>query len=125
MTRYGTTIEDGTVYVDADLGRIEIGDLDTIIDLIGGPAWTIRYVDEDIERYPDLDTSDEGLTVDVVDTIEAMTFSGAFVETLKAQPTTIPTTHNDGDTAAADDVVSPRLGLFVGRLLENLEYGVR
>lgn len=116
MTRYGTTVEDDIVYVDADMGRIEVGDVSTIIELVGGSSWTIEYADAEKDRYPDLDTSDEGLTIDVVDTIEAMTFGEAFVETLAAQPAT----GEDDPTA-----VSPRLGLFVGRLLENLEYGVR
>lgn len=115
MTRYGMAVEGGTVYVEADLGQIEVGNLDTILEIVGGPAWTIEYADEELERYPDLDTSDEGLTVDVVDTIEAMTVGEPFVETLKAQPA----------TAGNDEAVSPRLGLFVGRLIENLEYGVR
>ena len=112
--RYPTTVREGTVYIEADVGRIEIGPLETILDLVGGPAWTIRYDDWERARY-DLDTSDEGLTVDVVDTIEAMTFGSSFVTTLKAQPAEAPD----------DESVSPRLGLFVGRLLENLEYGVR
>ena len=46
-----------------------------------------------------------------------MTVGPAFFEALKAQP---------GESPFADpDAVSPRLGLFVGRLLENLEHGVR
>ena len=116
MPRYGTVVEDGTVYVEADIGTIEVGPVDEIVEILGGPAWTIEYDDEDIERYPQLDTSDEGLTVDVVDSIHAMTFGPAFVETLKAQPLTVE---------SGDGTMSPRLGLFVGRLIENLEYGVR
>lgn len=115
MNRYAVTVVDGTVVVEADIGIVEIGDLDTILDIVGGPSWTIEYAEEERERYPDLDTSDEGLTVDVTDTIETMTVGESFVETLKAQPTEAPGT----------DAVSPRLGLFVGRLIENLEYGVR
>ncbi|ERH10387.1 MAG: hypothetical protein J07HX64_02160 [halophilic archaeon J07HX64] len=42
-----------------------------------------------------------------------MTHSERFVETLAAQPATA----TEGD-------ISPRLGLFVGKLLENLESGV-
>lgn len=114
--RYGTIVEDGTVYVATDDGPIEIGTVDAIIDLVGGPAWTIEYDEEDLERYPHLDTSDAGLTVDVVDSIHAMTFGEGFVETLAAQP---------GTAADPEDGISPRLGLFVGRLIENLEYGVR
>lgn len=116
MTRYTTTVVDGTVFIDGEVERIEVGSLDTIIDVVGGPAWTIEYSDEDRRRYPNLDMSDEGLTIDVRDTIEAMTFDQRFVETLKAQPV---------DAAHPGDELSPRLGLFTGRLLENLEYGVR
>lgn len=116
MTRYGTSVDGGTVYVEADLGRVEVGEVEDILSLVGGAAWTIEY-DEDQRARSDLDTSDEGLTVDVVDTIHAMTFDGEFIGALKAQPKEAPT----DDT----DAVSPRLGLFVGRLLENLEYGVR
>lgn len=116
MDRYGTIVEDGTVYVEADLGRIEVGAVDDIVELVGGPAWTIRY-DAETRSRPDVDTSDEGLTIDVVDTINEMTFSSTFLDALKAQPGESP--------YAEPDAVSPRLGLFVGRLLENLEYGVR
>jgi len=49
----------------------------------------------------------------VADMINAMTHSEQFVETLAAQP-----------VAASDDDISPRLGLFVGKLLENLDDGV-
>jgi len=115
MARYGTVVEDGTVYVEADIGTIEVGPVDEIIQILGGPAWTIEYDEEDIEQYPHLDTSDAGLTVDVVDSIHAMTFGPEFVETLNAQPLTVE----------SDEAMSPRLGLFVGRLIENLEYGVR
>ena len=51
------------------------------------------------------------------DTIEAMTFGGKFLMTLKSQPEISP--------GKDRDVVSPRLGLFMGRLIENLEHGVR
>jgi len=43
-----------------------------------------------------------------------MTHSEQFVEALQAQP---------AETAAEGDI-SPRLGLFVGKLLENLDSGV-
>ena len=116
MDRYGTIVENGTVYVEADLGRIEVGDVSEILDLVGGAAWEIRY-DEATRARADVDTSDEGMIVDVVDTIHAMTVGPAFFQALKAQP---------GESPFSDpEAVSPRLGLFVGRLLENLENGVR
>lgn len=114
MTRYPTYVEDGTVYVEADDGPLEVADVEAVVAAVGGPAWTITYTDEQKERYPGMDTSDEGLTVDVVDVMHAMTHGERFVETLAAQPTDVPD----------DDELSPRAGLFVGKLLENLEHGV-
>jgi hypothetical protein len=114
MTRYDTIVEDGIIYVGTGDGPLEVGEVDTALDVVGGPSWTISYSEEQRQRHPTLDTSDEGLTVDVVDMMRAMTHSERFVRTLAAQPAD-PT---DGDE------VSPRLGLFVGKLLENLESGV-
>jgi hypothetical protein len=117
VTRYPLSVEEGTVYIQADVGTIEVGDVDTIVDILGGHAWTIEYDDWEKRNLPGLDTSDEGITVDVVDTIEHMTLGEEFVQTLRSQPVHVLTEQ--------PDVVSPRLGLFVGRLVENLEYGVR
>jgi hypothetical protein len=113
VTRYETVIEDGVIYVGTGDGRLEVGLVDDTIGAVGGPSWTITYSAEMTERHPEVDTSDEGLTVDVVDMINAMTHSERFIETLTAQPTD----GTEGD-------ISPRLGLFVGKLLENLESGV-
>jgi len=112
MARYETFIEEGTIYVGSDDGPIEVGALEAAIEVVGGPSWTITYSEEFKQRHPEADTSDEGLTVDVADMINAMTHSEQFVETLAAQP------------AEAEDDISPRLGLFVGKLLENLDGGV-
>jgi len=123
MVRYETVVEDGTVSVAYEDDRLEIGDLETIVELVGGRAWTIQYSDREKQAHPELNTADEGLTVDVVDTINAMTFGEGFVETLAAQPGADDQAADAGD--GTEDGVSPRLGLFVGRLLENLEYGLR
>jgi len=114
VTRYETVVEEGTVYVGAPDGPLEIGPLDVALDAVGGPSWTIRYTDAERERHPTMDTSDEGLTVDVVDMMHSMTFGERFVETMAAHPT---------ESSETDDL-SPRMGLFVGKLLENLENGV-
>lgn len=114
MVRYDTYVEGGTIYVGTDDGPLEVGDVDSAMDVVGGPSWTITYSEELKERHPGVDTSDEGLTVDVVDMIHAMTHSERFVETLAAQPV----------EPSEGDEISPRLGLFVGKLLENLESGV-
>lgn len=114
MARYETVVEDDTIYVGSPNGLIEVGDLESALDAVGGPSWEITYSEELKERHPELDTGDEGLIVDVVDIMNTMTHSRRFVDTLAAQPAE-PTD---------EDEVSPRLGLFVGKLLENLESGV-
>ena len=114
MARYDTFVEADTVYVGSPDGQLAIGPLADIVGAVGGPAWTIAYAESQKERYPHMDTSDEGLVVDVVDMLSAMTHSEQFVETLAAHPTTVP----------EEDTISPRAGLFVGKLLENLENGV-
>jgi len=115
MRRHETTVEDGTVYIETAEGRLEVGPVDRIIDAVGGHAWTIEYSDWEKEYYDDLDTSDEGLIVDVIDVMEAMTHGESFVETLRTHPT---------ESTGNKDGLSPRLGLFVGKLLENLETGL-
>jgi len=114
MARYGTYVENETIYVQTDDGPLAVGPIDRAVAVVGGPSWTITYSREAKQRHPGLDTSDEGLTVDVVDIIHAMTHSERFVETLAAQPS----------DSTDEDEISPRLGLFVGKLLENLESGV-
>lgn len=112
--RYGTDVRDGRVFVRAPDDDVEVGRVEEILDLVGGPAWTIEYGEWQRRRYPDLDTTDEGLTVDVVDVMAAMEHDEPFVESLRALPST------PGD----EDDVSPRLGLFVGRLVGNLQTGI-
>jgi hypothetical protein len=114
MTRYETFVEDETVYVGSPDGPLEVGDLETVLSAVGGPSWTITYSPEAKKHHPEMTTADEGLTVDVVDMMHTMTFGERFVETMAAHPT---------DSPPADDL-SPRMGLFVGKLLENLETGV-
>jgi hypothetical protein len=112
--RYGTRIEGDQVYVQTEDGPLVVGSVATAIDAVGGPAWTIDYSDWERQRYPDLDTGDEGVVVDVRDMLAAMEHDVDFVESLRA----LPASPRDGDD------LSPRMGLFVGKLLENLQSGV-
>lgn len=112
--RHGTEVRDGRVYVRTPDGSVRVGRVADVLELVGGPAWTIEYSEWHRTRYPALDTSDEGLTVDVVDVIAAMEFDRPFVETLRALPA----------GPRGGDEVPPRLGLFVGRLLGDLQTGV-
>lgn len=113
--RFGTTIRDDRVVVTRPDGSEEltVGPVEAVLDVLGGPSWTIEYGDWQRRRYPDLDTADEGITLDVVDVMAATTHDRAFVESLAALP-----------AEAAGDSVSPRLGLFVGKLVSELQTGL-
>jgi hypothetical protein len=113
-SRFATVVQEGRVRVQTPDGLLSVADFDAVTEAVGGPAWTIEYSDWHRERYPDLDSSDEGLTVDVRDMVEAMEHDERFVTTLRALPA----------TPAPEGELSPRAGLFVGKLLENLQSGV-
>ncbi len=100
------------MYVERPRGRVEVGDVERVLDHLGGADWRVEYGDP-AEDCPDLDTADEGLVVDVVDAMGAMTLDRSFVRTLAAQPHR----HDGGG-------MSPRLEMFVGRLESDLQYGV-
>lgn len=117
MTRYGPTVVDGVIVVETETETVEIGDLECVLAVLGGPAWTITYSEWEKHQNPAIDTSDEGITLDVTDVIHAMTFDESFVEALQALPADSP--------SRSRDAVSPRLGLFLGRLLENLAHGLK
>ena len=113
-TRAGTVVDDGEVYVRTGDGRLRVGALEEIVGLVGGPAWEITYSEAQRRRHPDLDTTDEGLVVDVVDIVHAMELDAGVVEALATLPA----------EADPEGDVSPRTGLFVGRLLGHLETGL-
>jgi hypothetical protein len=106
-------VTDGRVYVEGPDGPVEVGPLAGIVAAAGGPAWEISYSDWERERYEDLDTSDEGLVVDVGDVVRAMEHDPAFARALAACP-----------AEPAGEDISPRAGLFVGRLLDQLQSGL-
>lgn len=108
--RYGTRVADGRVIVDGPDGPLEVGSLDRIVAAVGGPAWEIEYPEWRRER---VDTSDEGLVVDVGDAVRAMEHDAEFARALAA----CPTDRADGD-------LSHREALFVGHLLDQLQRGL-
>lgn len=116
--RYGTEIEDGTIYVEADVGRIEIGPVETAIDF-HGETYTKTYSEWEKDHYADEITfEDEGMQIDVRATIEAMTHDQQFMEWLADTP-------NDNELENEDRTYSSRMALFLGALGENLRNGVQ
>lgn len=101
------------MYVEGPDGPVEVGELSAIVAAVGGPAWEITYSDWERERYEDLDTRDEGLVVDVGDVVRAMEHGPGFARALAACP-----------AEPEREGLSPRAGLFVGRLLDQLQSGL-
>lgn len=112
---FGTSVRGGEVYVCGPDGDLRVGPLDAVVTAVGGPAWTITYSEWQRRRYPHLDTSDEGIVVDVCDFVDSMTCPAWFVEALAALP---------DERVNRADPLSPRLGLFVGHLVRQLEFGL-
>jgi len=106
-------VTDGRVYVEGPEGPVAVGALSEIVAAVGGPAWEITYSDWERKRYRNLDTGDEGLVVDVGDVVRAMEHDAGFARALAACPA-----ETEGDD------LSPRAGLFVGRLLDQLQSGL-
>jgi len=113
--RYETRIEDGTVYVDADIGRVEVGPYRDLIDRFG-EEHEIEYRDWEKQRY-DVSFADEGMTIQLRETVEAMTHSADVVEWLREKPTKAqPDGFFDGGR---------RMALFAGFVSEALDNGPR
>lgn len=110
--RYDTSIEDGTIYVEADLGRVEIGPVSDIIQRFGD-TYVIEYDDWEKERY-DVSFADEGIEMDVRQTIESMTHSERIVKLLKEKPLNHDESTFDG---------SLRMAMFFGMVNDALQNG--
>lgn len=110
--RYRTIIEDGIIYVEADVGRIEIGPLDDLLDKVG-TTYEISYREGEKDRY-DISFADEGLEIDVAETVGAMAHTQSNVESLKQQPL-------DGDSS--EGFSSRRIALFSGYVSYALDHG--
>ena len=85
MKRYDTKVSDETIRVQTDEEWIEVGDVGTVVELLGSPTYTITY--DHPERYDWLDTDEDGrMTFDVVETIDSYTFDADFVNELASTP---------------------------------------
>ena len=89
MRRYETRIENGMLQVEGADGWLEVGEITTICDLLGGETYTIEY--DDHERSAAwLDTEDGELTFDVRETLADISFDEEFVTNLSNVPLEAP-----------------------------------
>ena len=113
--RYETHIEDGTVYVEADIGRVKVGPYRDLINRFD-EEYGIEYSDSEKERY-NVSCADEGIMVNLRETVEAMTHSERTVEWMQEKPTEPePDGFFDGGR---------RMALFTGFVSEALDNGPR
>ncbi|MFC6734099.1 MULTISPECIES: hypothetical protein [unclassified Haladaptatus] len=90
MDRYDTVLEDGTVYVERDDGKLRVGDLADIETLLGGETYAVTYDERaNVASWLDLD-EDNTMRFDVAETLASMDYPGEFVEALAAKPMTTP-----------------------------------
>lgn len=86
MERFHTRVDDGTLVLDTPDGWLTIGEMETIIDLVGGETYTIEYTDAEAS-VPWLDVEDDGqLTVDVRETLSDYSFDREFVQHVSDTP---------------------------------------
>ena len=78
-TSYDATVRDGTLYIDCEEERIEIGSMDAIVDLFGGETYALEYT----ERQSDaawLSTDEDGtITLDVREQLADWAYTDEFV----------------------------------------------
>ena len=83
MRRYETRIEDGVLSVETNDGWVEIGAMDTLVELFGGETYAIEY-DERERAVSWLDTDADGvLEIDVRETLGDLSFDTEFVDHLE------------------------------------------
>ncbi|MFP8953511.1 hypothetical protein ACLI4Z_11125 [Natrialbaceae archaeon A-arb3/5] len=90
--QYEPRIEDGTLYLDDEGHRLEVGPVDDIVELVGGETYTLEYDDRQ-SAAAWLDTDDDNrITFDVRDVVGEMTHTSAFVTNLENCPVDETTT---------------------------------
>ena len=86
MKRYQTRVDDGTFLIESEDGWIEVGEMDDIIDLVGGPTYTVTYGKRE-RTVSWLDTDEDGsFSFDVRETLTEITFDREFVMHLSRVP---------------------------------------
>lgn len=116
MTRYQTIIKDETIYIDVDVGELEIGPIEDLVEF-HGETHTVEYNDWEKERYSEDNFADEGLQTPVREAVEQMTHSRGVVDYLKSKPLE---ESDDGNTG-----ITRRMLCFAGMVRENLDNGIR
>ncbi|WP_090620714.1 hypothetical protein [Natrinema salaciae] len=109
--RYEPRITNETLYLEHDHHRLEVGSMETVVELVGGETYTLEYTDRQ-SAAAWLSTGDDNtVTFDVREVVGEMTHTRDFVTNLENCP--IDETDADG--------VPKRTALFVDLLTDIWE----
>lgn len=106
--RYEPRIEDETLYLERDEHRLEVGPMETIVELAGGETYTLEYTDRQSAAAWLPTDDDNTITFDVREVVGEMSHTQDFVTNLEHCP--IDETGADG--------APKRTALFVDLLTE-------
>lgn len=82
MTRYEPECVDGTLFLVAGDDRVEVGEIDHVVDAVGGDSYAIEYDDKQ-RMQPWLETDDGTLDIDVHETVTTLPHTKEFVSELR------------------------------------------
>ncbi|WP_408960266.1 hypothetical protein [Natrinema sp. 74] len=106
--RYEPQVEDGTLYLEHERTRLEVGTMDQIVELVGGETYTLEYTARQGAAAWLSTDDDETITFDVRDAVREMPHTPDLVSNLENCPI-------DESTA---DGVPKRTALFVDLITE-------
>ncbi|TYT63369.1 hypothetical protein [Natrialba swarupiae] len=93
--RYGADVDDGTLVLVGEQERLEVGSMETIVDLFGGETYTIEYEPRQ-SAVAWLDTDeDDTVTFDVRESLLEWAYTEEFVASVRDSP--LEATDEDGN----------------------------
>lgn len=84
--RYEPRIEDGTLFLDGESDSLEVGPVESIVELAGGETYTIEYTDRQSAAAWLPTDSENTITFDVREIVGEMSHTQEFVTNLENCP---------------------------------------
>lgn len=84
--RYDATIEDGTLFLEGEHERLEIGPMSAILELVGGETYTLEYEPRQSTVSWLSTDEDDTITFDVRDALIDWAYTEEFVANVRESP---------------------------------------
>lgn len=84
--RYEAMIDAGTLYIEGERGRFEIGPIDGIVNLLGGETYTLEYTDRQSAAAWLATDEENTISFDVRETLEDWGYTDELVSIVKETP---------------------------------------